>query len=311
MSEPASFPGSEDTAPQLDFFISYTAVDEGWGTWIDAELRKAGYSSFLQKWDIRPGSNFVLEMQKGTSARATVLVLSREYLASGFAAAEWSAAFVQDATGAERKVIPIRVRPCQPAGLLKAIVYRDLIGLAEDEARAALLDAVDFADSRPLDPIPFPGGRTIAAPGRMPAFPGALPAIWNVPHRRNPAFTGREQLLRDLHDALRSGKPAAITQAITGMGGAGKTQFATEYTYRHAADYSLVWWLKAEEPATLASDYAALARELDLPEKDAHEQARHDEAAHGAEGGRAYDVERQTGLHSQAARDHKEQEVAD
>ena len=63
-------------------------------------------------------------------------------------------------------------------------------------------------------------------------------------------------------------KPTALTQAISGLGGVGKTQLATEYAYRHMADYSLVWWVGAEEPAKLASDYAQLAGKLPLPEEE-------------------------------------------
>jgi hypothetical protein len=94
----------------------------------------------------------------------------------------------------------------------------------------------------------------------------ALPPIWNLPHLRNPNFTGRESLLAQLRSALTSGQPAALTQAIHGLGGVGKTQLAVEYAYRHAAEYDLVWWVRAEEPAALAADYAALAQPLDLPQ---------------------------------------------
>jgi tetratricopeptide (TPR) repeat protein len=52
----------------------------------------------------------------------------------------------------------------------------------------------------------------------------------------------------------------------------GKTQLAVEYAYRHAADYDLVWWVRSEEPATLAADLAALAGPLDLPQKDEPDQ---------------------------------------
>ena len=48
------------------------------------------------------------------------------------------------------------------------------------------------------------------------------------------------------------------------MGGVGKTQLALEYAYRHAGDFDLVWWLRAEEPATLLEDYARLAGPLGL-----------------------------------------------
>jgi hypothetical protein len=99
-----------------------------------------------------------------------------------------------------------------------------------------------------------------------------LPPIWNVPHLRNPNFTGRDDILDRLRKSLTSGQPAALTQAIHGLGGIGKTQVAVEYAYRHGGEYDLVWWIRSEEPATLASDYAALATPLDLPQKDAKEQ---------------------------------------
>ena len=76
-----------------------------------------------------------------------------------------------------------------------------------------------------------------------------------------------------MHQALTSGQPAALTQALSGLGGIGKTQLAVEYAYRHATDYALVWWVRAEESVTLASDYANLATALQLPERDASDQA--------------------------------------
>lgn len=95
---------------------------------------------------------------------------------------------------------------------------------------------------------------------------------WNIPYRRNPNFTGREKLLAELHKSLSSGTPAALTQAIAGLGGVGKTQLALEYAYRHRDDYQVSWWVRSEQPAQLAGDYAALAEALNLPEKDATEQ---------------------------------------
>jgi hypothetical protein len=94
-----------------------------------------------------------------------------------------------------------------------------------------------------------------------------------VPHLRNPNFTGREDLLTQLRTALTSGQPAALTQALAGLGGVGKTQLATEYAYRYATEYEVVWWVRAEEPTTLAADFALLAHELELPEQNEADQA--------------------------------------
>lgn len=49
--------------------------------------------------------------------------------------------------------------------------------------------------------------------------------LWNIPYRRNPYFTGREEVLQRLHDRLSATNAAALTQsqAISGLGGIGKT----------------------------------------------------------------------------------------
>ena len=89
--------------------------------------------------------------------------------------------------------------------------------------------------------------------------------IRRILYKENLNFTGRKTLLNELRSALSSGKNAALiqSQVISGSGGIGKTQLALAYTYRHINDYDVIWWVKSEEPATLAADYAALAIELD------------------------------------------------
>jgi hypothetical protein len=46
--------------------------------------------------------------------------------------------------------------------------------------------------------------------------PQTLPSrtIWNVPYRRNPFFTGREEILQKLHHRLRTTSAAALTQSL-------------------------------------------------------------------------------------------------
>src|SRR5258708_467701 len=46
--------------------------------------------------------------------------------------------------------------------------------------------------------------------------------LWNVPYPHNPVFIGREALLTQLYDILHNEKAAALTQAISGLGGIGK-----------------------------------------------------------------------------------------
>ena len=97
---------------------------------------------------------------------------------------------------------------------------------------------------------------------------------WNVPFGRNPFFTGRESLLQRLHEQLHNTQRAALnqSQALTGLGGIGKTQTAFEYAFRYRQEYTAVFWVRAASRETLVADFVALARLLGLSDQDAQEQ---------------------------------------
>jgi hypothetical protein len=65
-------------------------------------------------------------------------------------------AFVKDPTGERRLLIPVRVQPCEPPGLLAGRVYIDLVDIPEPTARQRLLAGVDQSGARPTT-APFPG----------------------------------------------------------------------------------------------------------------------------------------------------------
>lgn len=154
-----SIPPQQDVNSQgmKDFFISYNRADKQWAEWIAWTLEEAGYSVVIQAWDFRPGGNFVLEMQRAAAeSQKTIAVLSESYLKASYTQPEWAAAFASDPESLKRKLIPVRVKECQPEGLLRPIVYVDLVGLAESDAKQALLNA--------LEPR--------VKPGQKPGFPG-------------------------------------------------------------------------------------------------------------------------------------------
>ena len=239
-----------------DVFVSYTQADRPWAEWIAWVLEDAGFSTVIQAWDFAAGDNFVAGMQQvSAEARRTIAVLSPEYMDSRWGEWEWTSALAQ------KRLVPVRVREFDPAGLLNVTVYVDLVGFEEQAARERLIAEIerDGGRAKPAHQPAFPGGAVAMAPA--PRFPGALPDIWNVPAIRSPNFAGREDDLARLDACLDSKRVVALT----GLGGVGKSQLAAQYAHRHAGDYDVVWWVTAE-PATLARDLAALAARLELPE---------------------------------------------
>jgi hypothetical protein len=152
-----------------DFFISYTAVDRVWAKWIAVELERAGYTTISQVLDFEPGNDFVHAMQVAArTAERTIAVLSPAYAESDFAESEWRPAFAEDPTGELRRLIPVRVQPGPPPGLLRSRIFIDFVGVDEDTARELLLDGVSRRGERPTS-APFPG--TAATAEHLP-FPG-------------------------------------------------------------------------------------------------------------------------------------------
>jgi tetratricopeptide (TPR) repeat protein len=259
---------------QVDYFISYTNADRAWAEWIAWQLKESGSSVVLQAWDMVPGLDFLHEMQKATTtAKRTLAVLSPAYFTSQFSEAEWRVTFADDPSGEQRRLIPVRVVDFKPAGLLATRIYVDLVGKDRQGARAALLNGIQGQPAAvPTEEPAFPGEPPAAvevfAPAQEePRLPSALPPVWRVPYPRNWAFTGRQDLLEELAAGVGGGTATAITQAIAGLGGVGKTSLVVEYTYRQQAAFDVVWWVRAEEPATLVGDFTALAGALNLPEQ--------------------------------------------
>ncbi|HLI05308.1 MAG TPA: tetratricopeptide repeat protein [Ktedonobacteraceae bacterium] len=100
--------------------------------------------------------------------------------------------------------------------------------------------------------------------------------LWNIPYRRNPFFTGREDVIQRIHAALLANRTVAMTQtqAITGLGGIGKTQTVLEYAYRYRDEYQALLWVRADTRETLISDFTAIAELLHLPEQHEQDQSR-------------------------------------
>ncbi|MGW1018422.1 tetratricopeptide repeat protein, partial [Streptomyces niveus] len=108
------------------------------------------------------------------------------------------------------------------------------------------------------------GDTTVHAPLALPPpteVPGSL-GMHNLPRPASHRFVGREREIAGLEQALqpRNERTATqvVTQAMSGLGGVGKTTLALHYAHSHCLDYTIVWWINAETPETITDSLAQL-----------------------------------------------------
>lgn len=268
-----------ELASAVEVFYSYSHRDEKFRDELEKSLTMLKRDGIITGWHDRKiggGEEWAGAIDEHiNSARIILLLISADFLASDYCYdIEVKRAMERHEAG-EALVIPVILRPVDwssaPFGKLQGFP-KDAKPITKWSNRDEAFKDVALGIRKVAEKLRAEGStggpRLVTAAAKA----GALPPIWNVPHSQNVNFTGREDLLKQLHDLLLSGNHATLTQTLHGLGGVGKTQTAAEYCYRHAADYDLVWWIRSEDLGSLASDYAGLAKELGLPEKDEKDQ---------------------------------------
>src|SRR5450755_2576671 len=262
-------PGTAEQAMTL--FYSYAHEDEALREQLEKHLSLLQQQGFIAGWNdrlIRPGVDWAQEIDMYLNTAHIILMLvSPDFMASQYCIGiEMKRALERFKLG-EARVIPIILRPIDwetaPFSMLQALPtggkpVQSAHWHSPDEAFA------DTAKGIRMVVQELRAGVALA-PERKPA------QFWHVPYRRNPLFTGREDLLQQIHERFtisNSGNTIALSQsqAISGLGGIGKTQTALEYAYRYRQEYRAVLWVSAASEEALQADLIKLASVLGLAE---------------------------------------------
>ncbi|MDQ0406298.1 FxSxx-COOH system tetratricopeptide repeat protein [Streptomyces sp. NPDC000349] len=234
--------------------VVFAGQSESWAKWIDHQVRAAGRTTTLVRWNPlrRPPTADALTDLLGAPGRI-LLVIDDWYERLGTERFEaWAAVLravlpdVRDrvaAVSVTAQPLPAEVVPLAPV---------ELRGLRPEVARARVLECAG---------VPAPG--LLVDLRRGPRFPDDPPEVWHVP-RRNRRFIGRTELLERMYEALTGAGHDGAVLALRGPGGVGKTQLALEYAHRFAGEYDIVWWITAAQRVTARTQFADLAPELGL-----------------------------------------------
>src|SRR5947209_8364897 len=266
----------------LKLFYSYAHKDERWRKRIETHLSMLQRQGYIASWhdrNITAGATWASEIDTHlTTSDIILLLISPDFIASEYCySVEMMRAMERHRAG-EAHVIPIILRPTDwkgtPFEQLQVLPSNAQPASRWQDRDEALLD-IAMGIRKTIDELNARSSDTRSFFGKRPTDSTMAPlAAWNVPYHHNTFFTGREDVLAHLHNTFTKGQPVPLIQAISGLGGIGKTQIAIEYAYRHREEYKAILWAKADTREILAADFVSIAELLNLPEKNAQGQKR-------------------------------------
>jgi tetratricopeptide (TPR) repeat protein len=227
-----------------------TAPSEGWPKWVDRQIEEANFVLIVC-------TEAYFNRVRGTEKPETGRGVKWESLLTY--------QDIYDNDSLNSKHIPVLLGDAEELHIPRPLRATDRYVLTDEQEYEKLYRRIT---GQPLVVKPELGTiRSLPPRQRQPAFKPAH--IWNVPHERNPVFTGRTEILEALRADLQKNK----RQALSGLGGIGKTQIAVEYANRYRDEYTVVFWTFAGSEQSVNSGFSAIAKLLDLPQKDSAEQS--------------------------------------
>jgi tetratricopeptide (TPR) repeat protein len=260
----------------LKVFYSYAHRDKKLRNELATHLSGLQRQGIITGWydgEIRAGSEWDAQIKKHlTLSDIILLLISPDYIASDDCYGREMTQALERHQRGEAYIIPILLRSTDIHGVPFALLQflpgdgKPIAGRRnKDDAFAKIAEALrnvitEIDGKLPSEPVPSGGTKT-------------SPAWWKVPSPQNTFFTGRSSTLEQLRAAFLARKTGVFVQALTGLGGIGKTQIALEYVYRYAQTYQAIFWVAADPQGDLLADYVSIARFLHLPEQQEPNQA--------------------------------------
>lgn len=256
----------------VEVFCSYTHKDESWLRKLEFHLNLLKRQGLISLWHdrlISPGTHRTQEIDARLETASVILLLvSSDFLVSDYCYSVEMKRTLERQEAGEARVVPILVRPVDWTNTLfvhRQVLPTDAKLIASWRNKDAALVDITAGIRRVIKDVSL---LTTSAPR------AALPPIWNIPYPRNPFFLGRATELAQVRQYLQAGQMTALSQpqAISGLGGIGKTQLALEYANRYRHDYWAVLWVRAENKEVLITSYVIIAQLFGLPEHKEKEQ---------------------------------------
>jgi tetratricopeptide (TPR) repeat protein len=258
----------------VEVFISYAQEDRSFLEQLATHLsilQRRGLIAIWHEGQIPAGTERLSTIDEQLQlADLILLLISPDYLASTQRYERELQRALERHEGRKARVIPVLVRPVvwdlHPLSKLQALPRntrpvstwsnRDKVWAEITQDIQAAIFELDYRPDQPLSM--------------------KTPSVWAIPYTRNPFFTGRDDILDLLATRLDSGQAIGLTQpqAVSGLGGIGKTQLAVEYAYRYQERYQAILWAESDSHELLTAAYVQFARQLELIEQEEHDQSR-------------------------------------
>ena len=265
---------------KFDVFLSHNSKDKPIVEQTAHKLEDMGIKVWLDKWNLIPGEPWQEDLEDALDESQTIAVFVGPHDISPWENEEMRSAIEERVRDKSRRVIPVLLpgapdnKTLKPPRFLKRLTWVDLRkGINDEETFHRLVSGIKGIS-------PGKSSKTESdVPSKDDAPPpvGDLPIGSYLPFQHNPLFEGRVQNLKDLANALcsplLSGAPyggdkgsgvrsIVVNQAVTGMGGLGKTQLAVEFAWRYGRYFRGVHWLDLADPSQLDAEIARCGLEM-------------------------------------------------